>query len=171
MKVKLRPFQETAVAEVLSRLESAKLGVTRSGAGQRQAVGLTAATGAGKTIIATAVIERSSSAPTRTASHPDPDAVFLWMTDLPELNTQTQGKMLDAWLRPALRPPAGDQQQGDRRDARARAMSTSSTPRSSAARRDLVKKGPLVGRAFTFWDVITPQPIEDRGPHPLPGRR
>lgn len=152
MKISLRPFQETAVAEVLSRLESANLAY-RGGAGQRQAVGLIAATGAGKTIIATAVIEAIIFGSDEYGIDPDANAVFLWMTDLPELNTQTQGKMLDASsdLRFELLPE----------------ISTKAIPETLApgrvyflntqklgAKADLVKRGPLVGRAYTFWDVI-----------------
>jgi type III restriction enzyme len=152
MKVTLRPFQEVAVAEVLSRLESAHLGY-RSGAGQRQAVGLIAATGAGKTIIATAVIEAILFGSDEFGVEADPDAVFLWMTDLPELNAQTQGKMLDASsdLRFDVLP-----------EISSKAITETLAPgrvyflntQKLSAKADLVKRGPLVGRAYTFWDVI-----------------
>jgi type III restriction enzyme len=160
MKVTLRPFQETAVAEVLSRLQSAKLGY-RGGAGQRQAVGLIAATGAGKTIIATAVIEAILFGSDEYGIDSDPNAVFLWMTDLPELNTQTQSKMLVASsdLRFDLLP-----------EISTKAIAETLAPRrvyflntqKLAAKADLVKKGPLVGRAYTFWDVIR-RTIETEG--------
>ena len=76
------------------------------------------------------------------------------MTDKPELNAQTQGKMLDAScdLRCDLLPEIDEHLQ--RGDASLRARSTSSTRRSSGAKADLVKRGPLVGRNFTFWDVV-----------------
>jgi type III restriction enzyme len=160
MKVTLRPFQEAAVAEVLSRLESAKLGY-RSGAGQRQAVGLIAATGAGKTIIATAVIEAILFGSDEFGTDPDPDAVFLWMTDLPELNTQTQDKMLDAGsdLRLALLPEISSKAIPETlAPGRVYFLNT----QKLSAKADLVKKGPLVGRAFTFWDVIR-RTIETEG--------
>lgn len=152
MKVTLRPFQEIAVAEVLSRLESAKLGY-RGGAGQRQAVGLIAATGAGKTIIATAVIEAILFGSDEFGTNPDPEAVFLWMTDLPELNTQTQGKMLDASsdLRLDLLPEISSKAIPETlAPGRVYFLNT----QKLSAKADLVKKGPLVGRAYTFWDVI-----------------
>jgi hypothetical protein len=152
MKVTLRPFQEIAVAEVLSRLESAKLGY-RGGSGQRQAVGLIAATGAGKTIIATAVIEAILFGSDEFGTNPDPEAVFLWMTDLPELNTQTQGKMLDAGsdLRLDLLPEISSKAIPETlAPGRVYFLNT----QKLSAKADLVKKGPLVGRAYTFWDVI-----------------
>lgn len=160
MSFTLRPFQETAVAEILSRLESAKLGY-RSGAGQCQAVGLIAATGAGKTIIATAVIEAILFGSDEYGIDADPGAVFLWMTDLPELNTQTQGKMLDAksHLRYEQLPEISSKAIAETlAPGRVYFLNT----QKLSAKADLVKKGPLVGRAYTFWDVIR-RTIETEG--------
>lgn len=152
MSFTLRPFQETAAAEVLSRLESAKLGY-RGGAGQRQAVGLIAATGAGKTIIATVVIEAILFGSEEYGIDADPGAVFLWMTDLPELNTQTKGKMLEArsHLRFEHLPEISSKAIAETlAPGRVYFLNT----QKLSAKTDLVKKGPLVGRAYTFWDVI-----------------
>jgi type III restriction enzyme len=160
MKVSLRPFQETAVRELLSRLESAKLAY-RGGAGQRQAVGLIAATGAGKTIIATAVIESILFGSEEAGIDADRNAVFLWMTDLPELNTQTQGKMLDTSLdlRFDLVPEITNTFNAETlAPGRVYFLNT----QKLGAKADLVKKGPTVGRTFTFWDVVR-RTVEDEG--------
>lgn len=158
MKIALKDFQATAVAELLSRLETAKVGY-RGGAGQRQAVGLTATTGAGKTIIATAVIETILYGSVEEGIAPDPGVVFLWMTDKPELNAQTQAKMLDASsdLRFDLLPEI---------DSTFNAESLAPgkvyflNTQKLGAKADLVKRGPLVGRNFTFWDIVR-KTIED----------
>ena len=158
MKLALKDFQTDAVVELLSRLDTAKVDY-RGGAGQRQAVGLTATTGAGKTIIATAVIEAILFGSVEDGIAPDPGAVFLWMTDKPELNAQTQGKMLDASgdLRFDLLPEI---------DSTFNAESLAPgkvyflTTQKLGAKADLVKRGPLVGRTFTFWDVVR-RTIED----------
>ena len=158
MKLALKDFQTDAVVELLSRLDTAKVGY-RGGAGQRQAVGLTATTGAGKTIIATAVIEAILFGSVEDGIAPDPGAVFLWMTGKPELNAQTQGKMLDASgdLRFDLLPEI---------DSTFNAESLAPgkvyflNTQKLGAKADLVKRGPLVGRTFTFWDVVR-RTIED----------
>ena len=158
MKLPLKDFQTHAVAELLSRLETAKLGY-RGGAGQRQAVGLTATTGAGKTIIATAVIEAIIFGSLDEGIAPDPGAVFLWMTDKPELNTQTQGKMLDAAsdLRFDLLPEIDNTFNAETlAPGRVFFLNT----QKLGAKDYLVKRGPLVGRNFTFWDIVR-KTIED----------
>jgi type III restriction enzyme len=158
VKLALKDFQADATAELLSRLETAKVGY-RAGAGQRQAVGLTATTGAGKTIIATAVIEAILFGSVEDGIAPDPGAVFLWMTDKPELNAQTQGKMLDASadLRFDLLPEIdGTFNAETLAPGRVYFLNT----QKLGAKADLVKRGPLVGRTFTFWDVVR-KTIED----------
>ena len=161
MKLTLKDFQRDALREMLSRLETAKLGY-RGGAGQRQAVGLTATTGAGKTVIATAIIEAILFGSDDEGIDPDPNAVFLWMTDLPELNTQTQAKMLDAsseLLRFDLVPEITNTFNADTlAPGRVYFLNT----QKLGAKADLVKRGPLVGRTFTFWDVVR-KTIEDEG--------
>lgn len=90
MKITLRAFQEEAV----ERLERLVARARREWVEDQvaQAVGLAAPTGSGKTAIATALIERVLFGGPDTA--PQPDAMFLWMTDQPELNLQTRNKML-----------------------------------------------------------------------------
>ena len=55
MKFTLEPYQSNAVESVLTNLARARAGYLKDG--ERTAVGLTAPTGAGKTVIATAVLE------------------------------------------------------------------------------------------------------------------
>lgn len=88
MKITLKDFQEEAVDDLARKVRFATSGVDQVGP---QAVVLSAPTGAGKTMIMTALIERILQGD-HTAD-PDPDATFLWITDLPELNEQTMEKM------------------------------------------------------------------------------
>lgn len=89
MKLELKDFQEAAVEDLVTKVRQAA-GI--AGPNSPQAVVLSAPTGAGKTVIATSLIERIFNGDDQ--ADPDPDAVFLWITDLPELNLQTYEKML-----------------------------------------------------------------------------
>ena len=90
MRITLKEFQSIAVEKTLAHLRLARRDARESG--QDQAVILAAPTGAGKTIIATAAIERLIFGSDGTP--PDPHAVILWITDQPQLNEQTRRKML-----------------------------------------------------------------------------
>lgn len=68
--------------------------------GKKTAIGLCAPTGAGKTVIATDVLERLMfGEPDTTDVEPNPDLTVLWVTDDPALNRQTLDKMLVASAR------------------------------------------------------------------------
>ncbi len=87
MKLVLREFQTEAVEKLSARLATAQ-SLYSSGP---QAVLLSAPTGSGKTVAATALIEGLLDG---TEDSPgDPDLTFLWLTDQPELNKQTLDKM------------------------------------------------------------------------------
>jgi type III restriction enzyme len=89
MKIELKAFQAEAVDELIDELDSARYEAAK---GKAQAVSVASPTGSGKTVIATAVIERILEGDD---DHPaDQDATFLWITDQPELNEQTRNKML-----------------------------------------------------------------------------
>lgn len=88
MKLTLKDFQVDAVAELMDEVQSARLEAVR----KPQAISLCAPTGSGKTVIMTEVIERILAGDDEHAR--DPDAVFLWLTDQPELNEQTRQKMV-----------------------------------------------------------------------------
>lgn len=62
----------------------------------RSAFALSAITGAGKTVIATAVIEAMLHGSSDLGVEADPRATFLWITDDPALNRQTRNKMYAA---------------------------------------------------------------------------
>ncbi|MBI2857370.1 MAG: DEAD/DEAH box helicase family protein [Chloroflexi bacterium] len=92
MKFVLKDFQADATADVV---EAVAEGVARFEHNQKfTAVSLSAPTGAGKTVIATAVIERLIYGDETT--EPNPKMTVLWVTDDPSLNQQTKRKMLAA---------------------------------------------------------------------------
>jgi type III restriction enzyme len=91
VRIALRAFQEDAVDRLVVLLDSARESLVKEEVGQ--AVGLAAPTGSGKTIIATALIEHTLFGGDGEAPL-DPGAVFLWLTDQPDLNDQTRDKML-----------------------------------------------------------------------------
>lgn len=88
MKLTLLPFQEKTVDEALTNVRLAMDEVQRVGAGGNgQAVTLVAPTGAGKTVMAAAILEALFAGD---ASHPPDDALtVVWLSDLPSVNEQT----------------------------------------------------------------------------------
>src|SRR5690606_26836272 len=64
--------------------------------GERSSFALSAITGAGKTVIATAAIEALLFASSDLDAEVDPHATLLWITDDPALNRQTKNRMLAA---------------------------------------------------------------------------
>ena len=88
MKLVLKDFQEVAVDDIANKVRFATEGASKLGP---QAVILSAPTGSGKTVIMTTLMERILEGDG--TADPDPDATFLWMTDLPELNEQTRDKI------------------------------------------------------------------------------
>jgi type III restriction enzyme len=94
VKFELKEYQDEAAAKVLAGLRK---GSTEYSADREfTAVSLSAPTGAGKTVIATAVIERLMFGDAETDQPGDTNAVFLWLTDDPSLNEQTRKKILEA---------------------------------------------------------------------------
>lgn len=94
MKFELIDYQREAAAEVLNRLARGRNDWRSYGA--RSAFALSAMTGSGKTVIATAVIEALLFGSADLGVDADPRATFLWVTDDPALNRQTRNKMLAA---------------------------------------------------------------------------
>ncbi|MBR7194658.1 DEAD/DEAH box helicase [Gordonia sp. SCSIO 19800] len=92
MKFTLESYQSKAVEDVLTSLDRAR--AAWRDYRERTAVGLTAPTGAGKTVVATAVLEGIfAGTPTR---EPIPNMTVLWITDDPSLNAQTISKITQA---------------------------------------------------------------------------
>jgi type III restriction enzyme len=93
VRFELLDYQADAVAQVLDRLDKARrmldLGLTGS-------VALTAPTGAGKTVMAAAVIESLLFGNADLDIAPDPGAVVLWFTSDPSLNEQTRHRIMQA---------------------------------------------------------------------------
>lgn len=94
MRFALKDYQVDAVGDVLRNLEDARDDWHRK---QRPvAFSLTATTGAGKTVMAAAVIEALFDGDADYDFEADPTAVVLWFTDDPSLNEQTRFKLIEA---------------------------------------------------------------------------
>lgn len=93
MNLALMDFQEDAVEELIALIKQAKFGLSHN----PQAVILSSPTGSGKTVIATALMEMILEGSDMFLS--EPDAIFLWLSDQPELNKQSRKKILDTCTR------------------------------------------------------------------------
>lgn len=94
MKVNLISFQEKAVKEL--RLDVADALGSYQRRNKTQVVSLQAPTGAGKTIIAASLIEDiyfGSTLADGTTFDEQPEAIFVWLSDSPELNAQSKQKI------------------------------------------------------------------------------
>lgn len=151
MKFQLKDFQESAVSELRKKAE-----IARNGAPGRQALLLNAPTGAGKTVIAAALLE--SLLLGDDTYDEDPDATFLWLTDQPELNEQTKEKFLAASDQftdriTTIEPATFDQETFDA--GRLYFLNTQKLGKNSG----LVKKGD--DRQFSIWETIA-NTVRDR---------
>jgi type III restriction enzyme len=88
MKVGLFDFQEEALVELRSKLTAAR---QLASVDNPQAVSFSAPTGAGKTIVMTALFENIFFG--EPGFDAQPDAAILWISDMPELNEQTRMKI------------------------------------------------------------------------------
>ena len=91
MKFELKDFQTTSAKNILDELDEARVAASK---GKLQAVVLSAPTGSGKTITVAAVIDWSFGGADGIAARPN--TTFLWLSDSPELNQQSKGKLLAA---------------------------------------------------------------------------
>lgn len=94
MRYDLLDYQRKAAVEVLQNLVRGRDDWERHRS--LSSFALSAVTGAGKTVIATAVIEGMVHGSSDLDIEQDPRASFLWVTDDPALNRQTRNKMLEA---------------------------------------------------------------------------
>lgn len=92
MKFTLKDYQAEAVDLLLERLERAQSDYRERGT--RSSVSLCATTGAGKTVMAAAVIEALFNGSDE--FEPDDGAVVVWFSDDPSLNEQTKNRLLEA---------------------------------------------------------------------------
>lgn len=95
MKVTLFDFQKDALGKLRDALVRARKSVSPD---NQQVVAFSAATGSGKTIMMTALFEAILDEPDDQLAWPldwapQPDAVILWVSDMPELNEQTKLKI------------------------------------------------------------------------------
>ncbi len=96
MYLSLFDYQDSAAREVLKKLDTAREIYRDPKYNKRTAFALAACTGAGKTVIASAVIEALFKGSDEYGIDADPSAVVLWLTDDESLNNQTKGRMLTA---------------------------------------------------------------------------
>ena len=96
MKFTLKDYQAQAVEDLLVQLERAKKLYFDDENPQETSVALTAPTGAGKTVIAAAVIEALFFGSDRFDFAPDPSAVVIWFSDDPNLNDQSRFRLMQA---------------------------------------------------------------------------
>lgn len=89
MIYELKAFQADALEELRDNVDSAQHEYLKNG--KQQVISLTAPTGSGKTIIATSLIEDVLTG--NEAYLEEPDTIFVWVSDSPELNEQSKLKI------------------------------------------------------------------------------
>lgn len=94
MKFTLKDYQNEAVLDVLDNLRKARKRWCEDG--DRHAFSLTAATGAGKTVMAAAVFEALFHGDDDFNFDRDPGAVVIWFSDDPSLNEQTRFRLMES---------------------------------------------------------------------------
>lgn len=94
MRFTLKEYQDAAVRSILARLDDARDDYRRKN--RKVAFALSAITGAGKTVMASAVFEALFDGSEDFATEGDPSAVVLWVTDDPNLNEQTRYRIMEA---------------------------------------------------------------------------
>lgn len=88
MNIELKSFQDSAARELFVEVDFARREIVR---GKQQAIVLSSPTGSGKTVIITQLLEWIWKGDEEKAG--DKDAVFLWLSDSPELNAQSLDKV------------------------------------------------------------------------------
>ena len=151
MRYELKDYQREAAILLVERLRLAReLWVNSE---MPSSFALSAITGAGKTVIATAVIEALFHGSSDLDAEADPRATFLWITDDPALNRQTRNKMLDAsdLLLPMNLMEVDDGfLESELIPRRVHFLNTQKLSKTSR----LVQSG-TNQRQFSFWDVLT----------------
>lgn len=149
MRYELRDYQRDAALEILKRLRRSRRDLEE---GDRSSFALSAITGSGKTVIATAVIEALLFGSTDLDSDADWPVTFLWITDDPALNRQTRGRMLDAseLLTPwSLRVVDESFPDSELSPGTVYFLNTQKLSRTSR-----LAQGGTNAREFSFWDIV-----------------
>lgn len=94
MQFTLKDYQDEAVRDVLVNLRKARKRWREDN--DRHAFSLTAATGAGKTVMAAAVFEALFHSDDNYEFDADPGAVVIWFSDDPSLNEQTRFRLMES---------------------------------------------------------------------------
>src|SRR5450759_753802 len=150
MRYELRDYQRDAALEVLKRIRRGNHDWRELG--ERSSFALSAITGSGKTVIATAVIEALLFGSTDLDTYPDPRVSFIWITDDPALNRQTRSRLYDAsellapWSLIVLDEAFPDV---DLTPGRVFFLNTQKLSRSGR----LVQSG-TNAREYSFWDIL-----------------
>ena len=150
MRYRLFSYQRDAAAGCLERLGRARHDWDQGG--NRSAFALSAITGAGKTVIATAVIEAILHGSSDLGVEADPRAMFMWVTDDPALNRQTRNKMLAGsdLLQPSrLTVLDNDFLDSTLRPGRVYFLNVQKLSRTSS-----LAQGGRNLRQFSMWDVL-----------------
>ena len=149
MRYELFDYQRQAAAGCLKNLVR---GARDWAEGYRSSFALSAITGAGKTVIATAVIEALIHGSADLGVDPDPRATFLWVTDDPALNRQTRHKMLASsdQLQPARLVILDDEFMNEELDpGRVYLLNIQKLSRSAG-----LSRGGTNLRQHSFWDIL-----------------
>ncbi len=160
MKFTLKDYQTDAVREVLERLADAKDDWRRPRP-RKSAFSLTAATGAGKTVMAAAVFEALFHGDDDLDFDADQTAVVIWFSDDPSLNEQTRFRLMEA----SDRLNGSDMKvvetsfNAERFDAgKIYFLNTQKLGRNSLLTRGADEREPELPmpdlRAYTIWDTI-----------------
>jgi type III restriction enzyme len=95
MRFTLKDYQRDAVIQTLDNLRRARR-LYHADEPMETSFALTAATGAGKTVMAAAAIEALFYGDSELEFEPDPGAVVIWFSDDPNLNEQTKRRLVQA---------------------------------------------------------------------------
>lgn len=170
MRYTLKDYQDDAVGDSLRELASAR-DFYRSASKRVSSVALTATMGAGKTVMAAAVIEALFWGNDDYNAVPDPGAVVLWFSDDPALNQQTRHRLAQASdrLRNRLVTVEHPFRYPKLKSGNVYFLNTSKLSKNSLLVRGHDDSNTLDGMSthpdtvpFTFWDTLR-NTIEDSG--------
>lgn len=147
MKVGLFDFQEDALAELHTKLTAAR---SLTSVNNPQAVSFSAPTGAGKTIVMTALFEDIFFG--EPGFDAQSDAAILWISDMPELNEQTRLKIEGKSDRIRVRQLVTIDASFDAERLEGGNIYFMNTQKLGSEKL-LTKKGD--GRQYTIWETLT----------------